>query len=67
MKTLDDLYQEVDALADEALMLWKDAKDAFGDRPQMIDVLIGLRDAADSLDDVRTDVDILRDEEEADK
>lgn len=67
MKTLDDLYQEVDSLADEALELWKTTKAALGDRPQMIDVLIGLRDAYDSLDNVRTEVDSLRDEEEADQ
>lgn len=67
MKTLDDLYQEVDALADEALELWKTTKAAFGDRPKLLDVLIGLRDAYDSLDNVRTEVDSLRDEEEADQ
>lgn len=63
MKTLDDLYQEVDALADDALTLWQDAKDAFGDRPKLLDVLIELGDAFDSLDDARSVVDELRDEE----
>lgn len=67
MKTLDDLYQEIDALADDALTLWQAAKDAFGDRPKLLDVLIELRDAFDSLDDARSVVDELRDEEEADR
>lgn len=67
MKTLDDLYQEVDALADDAYELWLQTKRAFGDRPKLLDVLIGLRDAYDSLDNVRTEVDSLRDEEEADQ
>lgn len=67
MKTLDDLYQEIDALADDALTLWQSAKDAFGDRPKLLDVLIELRDAFDSLDDARSVVDELRDEEEADR
>lgn len=67
MKTLDDLYQEVDALADEAYELWLKSKRAFGDRQPLLDVLIELRDAADSLDDARTTVDRLIDEEEADQ
>lgn len=67
MKTLDDLYQEVDALADEAYELWLKSKRAFGDRPRLLDVLISLRNAYDSLDTARDDVDKLRDEEEADQ
>lgn len=67
MKTLDDLYQEVDALADDAYELWLQAKRAFGDRPRLLDVLINLRNAYDSLDTARDDVDNLRDEEEADQ
>lgn len=67
MKTLDDLYQEIDALAYDALTLWQSAKDAFGDRPELLDVLINIRNAYDSLDTARDDVDRLRAEEEADQ
>lgn len=67
MKTLDDLYQEVDALADDACELWRQSKRAFGDRPELLDVLISIRNAFDSLDDARSVVDELRDEEEADR
>lgn len=67
MKTLDDLYQEVDALADDAYELWLQTKRAFGDRPKLLDVLINIRNAYDSLDVARDDVDNLRDEEEADQ
>lgn len=67
MKTLDDLYQEIDALADDAYELWLQTKRAFGDRPKLLDVLITLRNAYDSLDTARGDVDSLRDEEEADQ
>lgn len=67
MKTLDDLYQEVDALADEAFALWAGAKRAFGDRQPLLDVLIELRSAFDHLDDARSTVERLMDEEEADQ
>lgn len=67
MKTLDDLYQEVDALADDAYELWLQTKRAFGDRQKLLDVLINIRNAYDSLDVARDDVDNLRDEEEADQ
>lgn len=67
MKTLDDLYQEVDSLAHEAYELWLTTKRAFGDRPKLLDVLISLRNAYDSLDDARDTVERLQDEEEADQ